>query len=782
MQKFVMLLSMISLVLLSYSCAPVKFARSNNITVDPNVNPSANSISCSPKINDTLDSFTYSTGASLPFIVSGCNQSDLSFQWIVKKADATVISTSIPGLSPVESPRDVDFKVLGSGVYYVFLEATGTQSSVSFLASTPLEFIVPGPNVGNSLVCDPKLNQTFTSVVINESNVNPQVTANCVPQAAMYLWTVLKNGVTNPVIVPGLSSETQTPDFKSLGEGTYNVSLYATAPNSGAWRSSAPLMVTVQGAPPTAPKIECTPRINGSLTELTLTGMSPKPLISANCSPADVQYSWSVTRGGMNVSSTGLAGANSNPDFVSYGVGTYIINLVATKSGMTTWTSTKPLAITVDPSGTGLAIQCAPRLNGKSVAMTITTAGPNPAVTSGCIPSGVTHQWLVTKGGKKIDGTGISGASSTPQLAQLGAGTYLIFLTATLNGYNSFVSPSPLEVTVGPTAPPTRKVTYSKRIEVTNNKVDVLMVIDDSNSMLPDNLRLAQRMNDFVTDLSNLGIDWQICATVTRMKDVTGNGDLMWGVSRVWTGLTGDQNWILKPTAPDTNSKFVQTITDIGSSWENSDDERGIKAAHAHVSYSRYPFNGGTKDYNFCNRDDASLSVIAISDEDEYSIGGDDSIAAYPKERGKPLQPEDLPQNYINQVKQLLGADKQFTWNSIIVKPGDTTCRDSQNSEGAVSHYGYKYDELSKATGGFVGSICDADYKSNLNFFKDRIVSSLASVPLECAPVGKIDVTIVPSMGDVRAELRSNSNTLVFTPAILAGRQLTLEYYCPQLN
>lgn len=781
MKFFILILSS---ALFSFSCAPVKFARSNAVNVDPNVSPTGNSVVCSPKINGTSDTFSYSTGGSLPAITSSCNINDLTYQWIVKKSDATVISATIPGLEQVADPAQVDFQVLGAGAYYVFLEArSSTGSSTPYIATTPLEFIVPGPGVGNNLICDPKLNGTFTSVSVGENDPNPEVRANCNPQAAMYLWTVKKTGLTADVQVPGLSTESQTPDFKSLGAGEYKVTLYATSPNSGAWRSSTPLVVVVSGAPVETPRVSCTPRINGSLTELTLTSMSPKPLISANCNPADVQYSWSVTKGGMTVSNSGISGANSNPDFVAAGNGTYIINLTATKSGMTSWSSSKPLVITVDATGGGLTIQCAPRLNGQSVAMTILSSGPNPAVTANCQPADIKYEWVITRGGQRVSVSGLDGASSTPQFAQAGLGTYLVYLTATRSGYNSYVSPSPLEVSVAPVVAPTRLVNYTKNIEYTDNKVDILLVIDDSNSMLADNLRLAQRMNDFVTDLKNLNIDWQVCTTITRSK-ANARGDYQWGPSIVWANETAEPRWILKPN-PTANEKFIQTIQNIGAGIIGSDDERGIKAAYNHVSYAKYPdatVPSGFKDWNQCHRPDASLSVILISDEDVRSIGGNSDLIVYPQDRDKPLEPEDLPENFINKVKQTLGADKRFTFNSIIVKPNDTTCMASQDAEDAKSHYGYKYDELSKATGGYVGSICDADYKSNLNIFKDRIVNSLASVPLECAPVGDVKVTITPSMGEVKVEVRNNSNSLVFTPAILANRRLDLEYHCPLKN
>ena len=100
----------------------------------------------------------------------------------------------------------------------------------------------------------------------------------------------------------------------------------------------------------------------------------------------------------------------------------------------------------------------------------------------------------------------------------------------------------------------------------------------------------------------------------------------------------------------------------------------------------------------------------------------------------------------------------------------------AQDAEGSKSHYGYKYAELSQLTNGATGSICAADYSSNLYYFKDRIVNSLASIPLECTPVGEITVTITPALGGVATQMMNNS--LIFNPAIPAGRTVKLEYKC----
>lgn len=765
------LFAFIFLSLIFSSCAPVKFSKSDSFAVTPSCTGTGcgtgtQQIVCSPKINSNAVTFTYSTGGALPNITSSCSPSNVDYTWLVKRADSSVVATSIPGLTG-QNPQSVNFTALSPGAYYVYLTATQTGSALApFVASSPLEFIVPGSGVGNQLTCDPKLNGSYTSVVVNAADANAVVTANCNPAAGMYMWSVTKNGTT--ITVAGLSGASSTPDLKSYGAGTYLISLYATSTSSQHWQSSTPLTVTVTNPTvPTAGAIACNPRVNGSMTTLTLTSSSAHPLISANCLPNAVQYNWTITKNGNTISVPALNGANSNPDILSLGIGTYLVYLTATAPNYSTWNTTTPLMLIVDNNaGGGVTLSCAPRLNNTAVAVTVPQSGSNPLVTSGCNPSSVTHTWSVFKDGSPIAISGLSGSSSTPNFIGAGLGTYYIYLVATGPGYNAYVSPSPLEVTVATTDSPVRTVTFQKLVQATDNKVDILTVIDDSNSMLPDNTKLAQKLQGFVSSLNSSGIDWQMCATVTNAQ--LASGTMYWGLSRNWSSYIGSPQWVLNMGATDPYGIFTNTVNAIGAGWANTDDERGIKAAWWNVEYSQY---------NSCYRPDASLAVIVISDEDERSVGGDSSQQYYAGEF-QYLDGDDQAYGYVNKIKQAFGINKRVSVNSIIVKPSDTTCMAAQDAGGSKSHYGYKYNELSNLTGGYVGSICDNDFSSNLYYFKDRIVNSLASIPLECAPAGPITVNITPSMGPVTTQMQNN--TLIFSPTIPAGRNVVVQYNCPR--
>lgn len=331
------------------------------------------------------------------------------------------------------------------------------------------------------------------------------------------------------------------------------------------------------------------------------------------------------------------------------------------------------------------------------------------------------------------------------------------------------VSPSP-----SPSATPTRDVTLVKAVEATTQKVDIVLVVDDSNSMLADNQKLAARLSNFVTLLQNSSIDWQMCATVTRALPMA-NSTTAWGASIFWqhsTTKSTDLGIVLRRGQANLSSIFTNTINYINAGWVGSDDERAIKAAYHHVYNGDYRYSGASG----CYRQGAATSYIIISDEDERSIGGDASQQVYQGEL-KALEKEDLPAEFVATVKATFGTNHRFTVNSIIVKPGDTACKSAQDAGTAKSHYGFRYAELSNLTGGGIGSICDADYNTSLKLFFDKITNSLGSVPLECVPVGAVNVTINPAIANLTTTV--SGGNLVFSKAIPEGHTITVKYKCP---
>lgn len=301
----------------------------------------------------------------------------------------------------------------------------------------------------------------------------------------------------------------------------------------------------------------------------------------------------------------------------------------------------------------------------------------------------------------------------------------------------------------------TRPVTTTHTVTTAESKVDILLIFDDSASMAVDNNKLASRMSTFLSDLSASNLDYQICVTAT-------NVDFYQGRPIIWVG-TGTH--IMKPSTPNKQTVLNDTITAIGSGY--SSDEQAIKAANLAIAD-----NARTG----CFRSKAALSIILISDEDERSVGG---IQALSPIQYQPLGPLNYPDSLIQSVANTFNTasfKKPFTVNSIIVKPGDTTCEAQQDAQGVPSFPGRLYSELSNKTEGYVGSICASDYTTNLKYVKERIQNSLPAVQLECTPIGTPVVTITPSFATTKTLV---GNEMRFDPAIPEGRTIQINYNCP---
>ncbi len=300
----------------------------------------------------------------------------------------------------------------------------------------------------------------------------------------------------------------------------------------------------------------------------------------------------------------------------------------------------------------------------------------------------------------------------------------------------------------------TTAYTYIQDIPDGNADVDILLILDDSASMEPEQMKIANRLGGFVGDLDGANIDWQMCITTTDI-------DFYQGRAIVWEGLN---NHILKKADGNRDAVFRDTITKIGAGFSN--DEQGIKAAYLAVEDNTI---------SKCMRDSAALVVIILSDEDERSVGG---VRSRSSAQYQPLGPKNMPTEFIEVVQNTFSSNtaaKRLIVNSIIVRPGDTVCETNQDNQGVPSFFGTKYDELSRLTGGYVGDICANDYRQNLKFFQNNILNQLSKVDLTCDPKN-ITVMTIPNVAGINYTV--NGNEISFVPPIPGGTRVIINYEC----
>jgi hypothetical protein len=216
-----------------------------------------------------------------------------------------------------------------------------------------------------------------------------------------------------------------------------------------------------------------------------------------------------------------------------------------------------------------------------------------------------------------------------------------------------------------------------------NNLVDILWVIDDSNSMQKEQDLLAGGFAAFADAMEQSNTDFQL-GVISTSFDENGGGGV----------LVGDPPYL---TTADTDYKeaFVERAQ-LGTG--GSDKEKGLEAATFALGPTMV--YGGGPNEGFL-RADAQLLVIFVSDEEDCSdrgaLGNQPSDDCY-------LQADKLAPTavYIQELRDLKD-DRNDINVGAIVGLSTSTCDEVEAS-------GDRYAEVALAMGGLVGDLCSADW------------------------------------------------------------------------
>ncbi|MBY0385350.1 hypothetical protein K2X05_09345 [bacterium] len=343
-------------------------------------------------------------------------------------------------------------------------------------------------------------------------------------------------------------------------------------------------------------------------------------------------------------------------------------------------------------------------------------------------------------------------ASHSVTYTTLTAGAY----TFTVNAVDSLgnTSTNSIQFTVNFNIRP-----VSQTVTVTqNNKADILIVIDNSGSMRTEQANMASRFATFIDQLSSL--DWRISIVTTDMSGNAYKKDGRFLIFDKTAFNTTNQDGTLN-VVPDfyyihssmnlaaAKDSFGKTIQRPAN--EGSGAEQGIAASLKAIQRSQDPV---TIVESIPNRDffrsDAVLSVLVVTDANETNNSG--------------TQIQNTPQNWVNRV-QAIWPSKPFVFNSIVVRSGDSACLAINGNE----DYGVSYETLSGMTGGAIGTVCAADYGSQLQAMGQAVVNLRRNVNLSCAPVNQNKNGTL--LDDVIVTLASGANAMV---AAISGQTVTL--------
>lgn len=229
-----------------------------------------------------------------------------------------------------------------------------------------------------------------------------------------------------------------------------------------------------------------------------------------------------------------------------------------------------------------------------------------------------------------------------------------------------------------------------------NNKVDVLWIVDDSESMELHQNAIAQQFGSFVDVLTQNSMDFNIAITTT---DMSGSGEK--------GGFVGSPK-VLNSLLPEVKDVFFNSVR-VGIS--GSPLSRGLEAMKAALSPTLLA--GGNRGFL---RPDARLVIIFVSDDDDHSAGTAASYASF-----------------LDQVRPEF-AFKARGWMVNFI--GVTTLGGGCLT--GTSRFGYpgeRYMELAKNSFGIAESICSADMASALRNIRSRIVGMITEYVLERSPI-----------------------------------------------
>lgn len=287
----------------------------------------------------------------------------------------------------------------------------------------------------------------------------------------------------------------------------------------------------------------------------------------------------------------------------------------------------------------------------------------------------------------------------------------LIGLTAACSDV-SFAPTDPLALKVGTMTEDSFVQGYTK------NTLDVLFVVDNSNSMEEDQKKLGRRISSFLATLSD--VDWQVAVTTTDASSGP------YGIKGQLLAINDRGDTVITPKTPDYLNVFLRTVVrpesyecSIGGECPTGHEqalEATILAMEKRDSVNKGFF-----------RPNANLSVIILSDEDEDAPSG------------APTKPEEV----ISSFNSIWADQKYLSVYGMIIVPGDVSCLMSQGNSGK---FGMSVDKLARLTGGIVGSICEADYGRALQKVGQNVRKLLDYVELRGTPdKGEVEVTFQPA-------------------------------------
>jgi hypothetical protein len=283
-----------------------------------------------------------------------------------------------------------------------------------------------------------------------------------------------------------------------------------------------------------------------------------------------------------------------------------------------------------------------------------------------------------------------------------------------------------------------------------SNKVDILIVIDNSGSMQYEQQSMAQRVGSMMNLVQ--GLDYRIGITTTDPSNGTfGDGRLV-QMKGMPTGT-----FVLDSTVSLTTAQTVLGNT-LQRTETGSGSEQAIYATYRAVERFLNVQDNGPHKSLF--RADAGFAVLVISDEDESGTAT-----------------KNKPENLLSFIKTTWPG-KPFAFHSIITRPGDSVCKSTQGAA-----YGNIYKKMSELTGygttggALIGDVCATDYAAQLAGIGNSVKEMTTVIELACAPTAGSTVMVDLNGAAYNGAYQIEGKKLVFDNALEVGK-FSVRYWC----
>ncbi len=312
--------------------------------------------------------------------------------------------------------------------------------------------------------------------------------------------------------------------------------------------------------------------------------------------------------------------------------------------------------------------------------------------------------------------------------------------------------------------------TFNQSAAEVNGKIDILWVIDNSGSMQTSQQAIAANFQRFIDRFEQNGFDFQIAVTASDAYKDDFNASLGMAVYKNGTyvvdGITYTAPKILTKDTPNLEQAFIANIL---RGINGSGDERTLQSM-------RSALNNQTNIEMGFPRSDAYLSVIMLSDEDDFSWNGTGS-----KENQYNDPALYTLQSYVDFLDVKTGStstNRNYNINSIAIQ--DSACQNALGNNGRK--IAIRQNGLASLTAGILASLC-ADFGASLATISNKIIELSTQFYLERTPSeGSLKVFVggqavpVDSSNGYSYNATNNSITFHGTAVPAAGSQITVSY------